>query len=62
LERVNNQARQDIKNKWETIENSWVEIIRKQTGDDSIKWIKPSEYLSYQKDEIPFSVREEDLL
>jgi type I restriction enzyme M protein len=62
LERVKNQGRQDIKNKWHSIENNWVDIIKKQNGDDSIKWIKPSEFLSYQKDEIPFSVSEEDFV
>lgn len=60
LERVKNQGRQDIKHKWKSIEDSWVEIIKKQSGDDSIKWIKPSEHLSYQKDEEPFCVCEED--
>ncbi len=60
LERVKNQGRQDIKKKWQNIENTWVDIIKKQSGDESIKWIKPSEHLSYQKDEIPFSVSEED--
>lgn len=62
LERVKNQGRQDIKNKWQAIENSWVEIIHKQTGDDSIKWINPNEYLSYQKDEVPFYVSEDDFV
>lgn len=62
LERVKNQGRQDIRNKWQDIEDKWVEIIKKQSGDDSIKWIKPNEYLSYQKDEIPFSVSEEDFI
>lgn len=62
LERIKNQGRQDIKNKWRDIENKWVDIIKKQSGDDSIKWINPSEHLSYQKDEIPFSVTEEDFI
>lgn len=62
LERVKNQGRQDIKNKWRSIEDTWVNIIKKQSGDDSIKWINPNEYLSYQKDEIPFSVAEEDFI
>lgn len=62
LERVKNQGRQDIRNKWHSIEDTWVDIIKKQSGDDSVKWIKPSEFLSYQKDEIPFSVSEEDFI
>ena len=62
LERVKNQGRQDIKHRWNTIENKWVDIIKKQSGDDSIKWIKPNDCLSYQKDEIPFEVNEEDYI
>ncbi|EHI75007.1 type II DNA modification methyltransferase [Streptococcus criceti] len=60
LERVKNQGRQDINKKWSVIENKWVEVIKKQSGDDSIKWIKPSEHLSYQKDLKEFEVFEED--
>lgn len=60
LETVKNQGRQDIKNKWHDIENGWVDIIHKQTGDDTIQWIKPSEHLSYQMPEKPFEIFEED--
>ena len=62
LERVKNQGRQDIKHKWKDIENKWVDIIKKQSGDDSIKWIDPQKCLSYQKDEIPFEVYEENFV
>ncbi len=62
LERVKNQGRQDLKNKWQGIEDRWVEIIKKQAGDSSIKWIKPNEHLSYQKDEVPFGLSEEDFI
>lgn len=62
LERVKNQGRQDVNNKWKDIENKWIEIINKQSGHESIKWIKPSECLSYQKDEKPFEVYEEDFI
>ena len=62
LERVKNQGRQDIKHLWNTIENKWVDVIKKQSGDESIKWIKPNDCLSYQKDEIPFEVNEEDYI
>lgn len=48
METVKNQGRQDIKDRWQSIEDKWVEIIRKQSGDNTIKWIKPSEHLSYQ--------------
>lgn len=62
LERVKNQGRQDIRHKWKEIEDKWVDIIKKQSGDDSIKWIKPKECLSYQKDEEPFEINEEDFI
>lgn len=62
LERVKNQGRQDVKHRWKNIENTWVDIIHKQTGHKSIKWIKPSEHLSYQKDEKDFEIFEEDFI
>ena len=60
LETVKNQGRQDIKDKWQDIENHWVDVIRKQNGEKTIQWIKPSEHLSYQMPEKPFEIYEED--
>ena len=60
LETVKNQGRQDVKDRWQAIEDEWVEIIRKQTGSNTIQWIKPSEHLSYQMPERPFEIFEED--
>ena len=60
LETVKNQGRQDIKDRWQAIEDEWIELIRKQSGHDTIQWIKPSEHLSYQMPEKPFEVFEED--
>ena len=60
LETVKNQGRQDIKDKWQAIENRWVEIIKKQAGDKTIQWLKPKEHLSYQLPEKPFEIYEED--
>ena len=60
LETVKNQGRQDIKDRWQSIEDKWVDIIRKQSGDDTIRWIKPSEHLSYQIPEKEFEISEED--
>ena len=60
LETVKNQGRQDIKDRWQSIEDRWIEIIRKQSGDDTIQWIKPAEHLSYQMPEKPFEIFEED--
>ena len=60
LETIKNQGRQDIKNTWEGIEEYWVNVIYRQSGDDSIQWINPSENLSYQIEEIPFQITEHD--
>lgn len=57
---VKNQGRQDINNKWQEIEDYWVEIIYKQSGDDSIKWVKPTESLSYQMPLKEFVITDED--
>lgn len=62
LETVKNQGRQDIKDKWQDIEDLWVDIIHKQTGHETIQWVKPSEHLSYQMPEVPFEIFEEDFI
>lgn len=62
LETVKNQGRQDIRDRWQGIEDQWVDIIEKQSGDDSIQWIKPAEHLSYQMPEKPFEIFEEDFV
>ena len=62
LETVKNQGRQDIRDRWQSIENQWVDIIEKQSGDDTIQWLKPSEHLSYQMPEKPFEIFEEDFV
>ncbi len=60
LETVKNQGRQDIKDKWQDIEDLWVDVIHKQSGHDTVQWIKPNEHLSYQMPEVPFEIFEED--
>lgn len=60
LETVKNQGRQDIRNRWPAIEDQWVNIIRKQSGDGTIQWLNPAEHLSYQLPEKPFEIYEED--
>ena len=50
LETIKNQGRQDIRNRWDAIEDLWVDIVQKQSGHESVKWIKPDEHLSYQED------------
>jgi len=44
---VKNKGRLDINNKWQSLENKWVDIIYKQSGDDSIQWIKPTDDIKY---------------
>lgn len=62
LETVKNQGRQDVKDKWQSIENEWVDIIKKQAGSDTIQWVKPKEHLSYQMPEKEFEIYEEDFI
>lgn len=45
LETVKNQGRHDIKDRWQEIEDKFVDIIHKQSGDDTIQWIKPEEHV-----------------
>lgn len=60
LETVKNQGRHDIKDLWQEIEDKFVNIIHKQSEDDSIQWINPQEHLSYQMPEKEFTICEED--
>lgn len=62
LETVKNQGRQDIKDRWQSIEDSWIEIIRKQSGNDTIQWLKPAEFLSYQMPKKEFEISDEDFM
>lgn len=58
LETVKNKGRLDINNKWQDLENKWVEIIYKQSGDDSIQWIKPTESIKYKTPEVEYIFNE----
>lgn len=64
LETVKNKGRQDIKNKWQDIEDYWIEAIR--DGNDykynTRQIINPTEHLSYQMPEKPFEIYEEDFI
>ncbi len=60
LETVKNQGRQDVKHRWQDIENYWVDVVYKQTGDATIQWLDPSENLSYQEPKQAFSISEAD--
>lgn len=60
LETVKNQGRQDIRNRWQGIEDYWVEVIRRQSGDKSIQWITHPDQLSYKVPRAPFEISEAD--
>ena len=60
LETVKNQGRQDIKNRWKSIEDYWVDVIYKQSGNDTIQWITPKDKLQYHTPEKAFQIDEKD--
>lgn len=57
---VKNKGRHDVYGKWPAIEEHWLDVMRKQSGDDTCQWIKPSEHLSYQVPQKPFEIFAED--
>lgn len=57
---VKNKGRHDVYNRWAAIEDYWVDVVEKQSGDDTCQWIDPAEHLSYQKPIKPFEVYESD--
>lgn len=57
---VKNKGRHDVHGRWHSIEEKWVDIVRKQSGDETCQWVKPSEHLSYQEPQKPFEIFEED--
>ena len=61
LETVKNQGRQDIKGKWRNeLETYWLNVIYKQSGDETCQWLDPKENLAYKMPEIPFEITEKD--
>lgn len=60
LQTVKNKGRHDVRGLWPEIEKRWVEIVSKQSGDETCQWIKPEEHLSYQVPQKPFEIFEED--
>jgi type I restriction-modification system DNA methylase subunit len=57
---VKNKGRHDVYDKWTAIEEYWVDVIDKQSGDDTCQWVNPREHLSYQVPQRPFEIFEED--
>ena len=60
LETVKNKGRHDTHGLWPAIENHWVDVVIKQSGDETCKWEKPDECMSYQVPVRPFEIAEED--
>lgn len=72
LETVKNQGRHDVKNKWQAIEDYWIDSISKFRDEryNTAQWITPPKTkdikksnqapLSYQMPEKPFEIFEED--
>ena len=60
LETVKNKGRHDVHDRWPAIENHWVDVVLKQSGDDTCKWEDPGKCMSYQVPVQPFQVSEED--
>lgn len=60
LETVKNKGRHDVHGRWPAIENHWVDVVLKQSGDDTCKWEDPDKCMSYQVPVQPFTVSEED--
>jgi len=62
FETIKNQGRHDVKGTWKEIESHWLDIIYKQTGSDTIKWLDPAESLSYVLPDETFEICMEDFL
>ena len=60
LETVKNNGRHDLHGCWPAIENHRVDIVIKQSGDETCKWEKPNKCMSYQAPVKPFEITEED--
>jgi len=64
LKTVKNKGRQDINNKWESIENYWIKAIQddNDTEFNTRQIINSDESLSYQMPEKSFEIYEEDFV
>lgn len=68
LETVKNQGRQDIKGKWQAIEDKWIKIIENPICDEAkdvqelIQIVNSKKHLSYQMPERHFEIYEEDFI
>lgn len=64
LETVKNQGRQDVKDKWPSLEDYWIQAIHDGVDNrfGTRQIINPCEHLSYQMPQKPFEVFEEDFI
>lgn len=62
LERVKNQGRHDIKNRWGEIKRYWLDVVLMKTDEkyQTHQWLEPNKHLSYQKPQQEFEIFEED--
>lgn len=60
LATVKNKGRHDVYDKWAAIEKHWVEVIERQSDEDTCQWMDPAKHLSYQMPQKPFEIFEED--
>lgn len=62
LERIKNQGRHDIKDKWSDIEKYWLDVVRTKNDSkyNTHQWLSSNENLSYQKPQEEFEIFEED--
>lgn len=60
LETVKNKGRHDVLNRWQGIEDFWVQVIRRQSGHETVQWNDPNVCLSYQLPQPPLVLRDED--
>lgn len=60
LATVKNKGRHDVYGKWAAIEKHWVEVIERQSGEDTCQWMDPAKHLSYQMPQKPFEIFEKD--
>lgn len=57
---VKNKGRHDVRGLWPDIEEKWVRVVKRMSGDDTCQWVDPAEHLSYQEPPKPFVIHEED--
>ena len=60
LATVKNKGRHDVYGRWAAIEDHWVDVVERQSGDETCQWVDPAEHLSYQMPQKPFEIFEED--